>query len=133
MKAHRTLSAAARAVLAHLSARGTATSADLRALQRGLGDARSAAAQQALPYNLRAMGYIDQVPGRTPLQWILTAAGHAAVARAAQDIAPERRTPPSVQEPAPPAQRIEFAGRRIQMPAGPRWVFDLAVEQTHST
>lgn len=129
MKAPRTLSVAARAVLAHLSTGGTATNAELRGAQRALGDGRNDQALAALPYNLRARGYIEQVPDRTPPRWSLTKDGHAAVARAAK----ERDTdpPPARTGTAapPPARLVEFAGRRIPLPAGPRWVFDLAREQ----
>lgn len=129
MKAPRTLSAAARAVLAHLSTRGTATNADLRLAQRALADDRTDASMSALPYNLRAMGYIEQVPNRRPAQWVLTKDGHAAVARAAQELALDPAAAPACAPPPPPERLIEFAGRHITLPTGPRWVFDLASEQ----
>jgi len=133
MKTQRHLSEPARDVLAYLAARGTATSPELRALQQARNDGRSHMAHAALPYNMRMMGYIDQVPNSSPIRWELTTAGRAA-AQALQPALPAQagHTAPAPAEAAqPPTERhIDFAGRRVSLPKCPRWVFDLATGAT---
>lgn len=126
MTSPRTLSEPARELLRHLSTHGTATSPELRAVQEARADNRSKQARASLPYNLRAMGYIDQVPDSHPPAWQLTAAGRAAVARDDQHLGPPPGIGAATTAPPPPPRLIEFAGRLVPVPASPRWVFDLS-------
>lgn len=85
----RFLSAPAREVLAHLLQHERTTFAELCALQTALNDNRSDAARKNLPYNLRNLGYVEQVAGTTPRLWQLTISGKAA----AQDMPPTDPAP----------------------------------------
>lgn len=114
-------------VLHHLAQHGSQTRVQLLAAQDRWHPGRTEAAREAQLYNLAASGLVrrklDGQAGPAKL-WEVTTAGRRLLEARRVELPPE----PAATQPSRPAARprtVVYDGRKVPLPRGPRWVFDV--------